>query len=536
MQDQLGEKRRVADCSSEQQQRVHMDERRLPSFCANGWWPQSAADSKQVQQGQAYAEAVFDALPDPVAVMDLDGRIRHANRRFLHAVGQTQEQVFERTPSDLGLLSSEQFNGEVVPRLIREGSIVSIRTTVQRPDGCSFPALLSFGLLRNATGGPEAIVGTSRDISPLEQAYRARADGAKTLQALVHAIPESLLLLNSQGRVLACNETAARRTGRSVQELVGSALVNCPPGIVSPDLCEQRMAEISEVLHSGEPIHFTEERDGLVFEHVLCSILDDGGQVAGNVLIFSRDVTRQIRAEKESRDYCEQLRRTEQLALLGTLSATLIHELTQPLSVIQLANQTALAELKKLRCRDVIKQDLEASLAACATIAVTMDRFRNYARQSVRMPAAEVHISNVAAWTIRLLEHSAQQAKVTLRTENLEALPAIRMPENEIKQLFFVLTQNAVQAANGDRNRYVLITGVRRSDMIELVFEDDCGGIEPACLPRLFEPFFTTKPLGKGMGLGLCVVRRIVRQRGGQISVQNQYGKGVRFVVSLPAP
>jgi PAS domain S-box-containing protein len=536
MQDQLDEKRCTAGDSSEQGRCLHVDEPRLLSARADVCRLQTAADSKRGQQTHVYTEAVFDTLPDPVAVMDLDGRIRHANRRFLRAVGQTQEQVLGKTPADLGLLSLEQFKSEVVPRLVRDESLVNIRTTVQRPDGCSFPSLLSFGLLRSATGDPEAVVGTSRDVSPLEQAYRASTEKAKTLQALFHAIPESLLLLNSQGRVLTCNETAAKRSGRSVRELVGGVLVNCLPSVASPDSREQRMAEVSEVLHSGEPIHFTEEHDGLVFEHVLCPILDEGGQAAGDVVIFSRDVTKQVRAERELHDYRERLRRAEHIAFLGTLSATLIHELTQPLSVIQLASQTALAELRKLHGpdQDAVKRDLEAGLAACAAVTVTMDQFRNYARQSARAPATKVCVSHVAAWTIRLLEPSAQRARVAIRTENLETLPAIRMPEDELKQVFFVLTQNAVQAADGNDDRHVLITGARQSDTVELVFEDNCGGIEPARLSRLFEPFFTTKPLDRGVGLGLCVVRRVVQRRGGQISVQNEYGKGVRFVVTLP--
>ena len=286
-------------------------------------------------------------------------------------------------------------------------------------------------------------------------------------------------------------------------------------------------------MSGSEPAHFTDERNGLVFEHTLYPVLDDNDRVT-SIVIFARDVTAQIQTQKELRDYGARLRGAEQLTSLGMLSATLAHELTQPLSVIRLTTQTALAELRKLNCPDAIKQDLEASLKASATIAAIVSQFGNYAMQSTRTKEADVCIDSVAEGMIRLLEQSARQAKVTLRTENLGALPTIRMRENELEQLVFALAQNAVEAADGTKDRCLLIAGSLHDGEIELRFEDNCGGIQPAHLPNIFKPFFTTKPPGKGTGLGLSIARRIVRDRGGQISVQSQYGEGTTFIVRLP--
>jgi two-component system sensor histidine kinase HupT/HoxJ len=108
------------------------------------------------------------------------------------------------------------------------------------------------------------------------------------------------------------------------------------------------------------------------------------------------------------------------------------------------------------------------------------------------------------------------------------------MRENELDDLFFALVQNAVQAADGTKDRRLLITGTLQGDMVVLRFQDDCGGIEPTHVPRIFEPFFTTKPSDQGSGLGLCIARRIVCQRGGQITVESRYGEGTAFTVTLP--
>jgi len=468
--------------------------------------------------------------------MDLDGRIQHANRQFLREAGQTREYVLGKTPSDLGLQDREQFlqcRKEVVAKLISGESPVSIEIIAQWPDGRAVPVLLNIALLRSDTGEPQMMVASCRDVNLIKQAHERTAEKEKMLQALLDAIPEPLFLVHSEGRVLACNEAAAQGAGNSVQEVVGRALIDCRESTAPSGLDEQYMAKIAEVLCSGRPACVTDERNGLVLEYTLYPVRDDKGWVT-NVTICARDVTKQIRAQNELRECYERLGSVEHLASLGMLIASAVHELTQPLSVIRLVNQTTLAEAKKLNCSDVVKRDLEASLAASATMAAIISRFRDCARQPTKTRETEVHIGGVAEWTIRLLEHSARQAKVTIRTEGLEALPVIRMRENELEQLFFTIAQNGIQAADGTKDRHLLIAGAVRGDAIELRFQDNCGGIEPAYLPRIFEPFFTTKPPGKGIGLGLCTARRMVQQRGGQISVQNRYGEGVTFTVILP--
>ncbi|OHB63298.1 MAG: hypothetical protein A2Y77_06765 [Planctomycetes bacterium RBG_13_62_9] len=249
---------------------------------------------------------------------------------------------------------------------------------------------------------------------------------------------------------------------------------------------------------------------------------------------IGNDVTEYRWAQKELHEYHESMRHAERLASLAMVSATLAHELTQPLSVVRLAAQNALAELEKLNCPDVIRQDLQAGLAACSQIAAIVSRFRDVARQPARAKEIDVCIDQVADKTIRLLERSARQARVRLQTENLQTLSAIRMRENELDQVFFALAQNAIQAADGDKDCCLRITGTQHENQIVLQFQDDCRGIEPDNLPKIFDPFFTTKPPGTGMGLGLCIVRRIVRQRGGEISVRSARGEGATFTVTLP--
>ncbi len=353
------------------------------------------------------------------------------------------------------------------------------------------------------------------------------------LRATFQAVAEPLFLLDRERKILVANEAAAQQLGREAQELTGVAMSECLAALVPADVCEQRMVQITEVLRGAAPARFTDESAGLAYENVVYPVMGSGGEVAA-VIVSIRDVTECGRTRKEPQGSDASTQRTEQLASLGMVGAALAHELAQPLSVARLAVQNAMAELERLTCPDIVKHDLEAGLAACARIGEIIGRFRDLARPPRKARETEVRVAQVAERTFRLLEQSARQARMTFRTENLDALPAVPMRANELDDLFLALVQNAVQAADGTRDRRLLITGAVQGDALVLRFEDNCGGIEPTHLARIFEPFFTTKPSHKGVGLGLCIARRIVCQRGGQIAVESRYGESTTFTVTLP--
>jgi PAS domain S-box-containing protein len=355
----------------------------------------------------------------------------------------------------------------------------------------------------------------------------------KTLSAMFQAVPDPLFLLDRDGNILACNEAAAQQLGRQAQELIGLSLPECLATAAPAAGHAPYATRIAEVLRSAVPVRFTEERGQLVWDQAICPVADSDGTVTGAVVSI-HDITEQRRIEKQLSAYRESVRDTERLASLGMISATLTHELIQPLSVVQLAVQNAATELEKSGGPDLVRQDLQNGLTACAAISNIVNRFRHTARPPGKAREVEVRIAHVAEKTFRLLEQSAKQARMTLWAENLDTLPVLRMRENDLEQVFFALCQNAVQAADGAKERHLIVTGSLQENTIRLQFQDSCGGIDPAHLPRVFEPFFTTKPAGRGTGLGLCIARRIVSHRGGHIAVHNQPPEGVTFIVTLP--
>jgi len=299
-----------------------------------------------------------------------------------------------------------------------------------------------------------------------------------------------------------------------------------------------KAAEIEDALQNGEGWigELTAVRkDGSSFDIQVCqtSIRDENDKIVSLLGSFV-DISESKRREEELLKYRGQMARAEQLASLGTLSATFAHQITQPLTVIRLSMDNALDELQATSSSETVVRRLKDSVTQVSNITSIVDRFRNFARKSSGRTVAEVDLKAVAVRIARLLSESARSAGIALRLGNMSGLPCPWMNETDLEQLFFALIENAIQAANGKKARQLVISGSVKHDNIELRFSDNCGGISPENLDKIFEPFFTTKPRGQGTGLGLCIVQDVASRTGGHVRIENKFGKGTTFIISLP--
>jgi len=276
-------------------------------------------------------------------------------------------------------------------------------------------------------------------------------------------------------------------------------------------------------------------KDGSAFDVQICAtfVKDEHGKPISMMGSFV-DISETKLKEEELSRYRGQMARAEQLASLGTLSATVAHQLTQPLTVIRLSMDNALDELEATSSSETVKRRLKDSVTQVSNITSIIERFRNFARKSSGRTVAEVNLKTVAVRIARLLSESARSASILLRVRNMDDLPCSWMNENDLEQLFFALIENAIQAADGKKTRQLVISGALKNKHIELRLSDDCGGIAPENINKIFEPFFTTKPRGQGTGLGLCIVKDVVSRIGGQIRIESIFGKGTTFIINIP--
>jgi len=376
------------------------------------------------------------------------------------------------------------------------------------------------------------VLGVTWDITERKRLERMLKESEERYRTVVESAGEAISIVDEAGTFQFMNSTAARALGGKASDFAGRSMWDLFPR----EIADRQMGTVRRVTQTGQGVNTVvlstvggRER---WYNTTIEPLRDSSGAVTA-ALVVARDVHDLKTAQQELEAYRDRMERADHLASLGTLSAMLAHELTQPLTVIRLSIQNAMEDIKE-RGGCPAADDLSDGLAEVANVAAIVDRIRGFARRTSEKATSEVILSAVVRRMIRLLEESAHRARIDLRTEGLDTLPPIYTHEKDIEQVFFALAQNAIQAANGSRDCTLCIAGAERGDRVEVSFADDCGGIAPEHLDRVFDPFFTTKPPGEGTGLGLCVVQRIINQVGGELRMENRWGKGVSFTILVP--
>jgi C4-dicarboxylate-specific signal transduction histidine kinase len=240
------------------------------------------------------------------------------------------------------------------------------------------------------------------------------------------------------------------------------------------------------------------------------------------------------RAQDELHLYRNQMAKAERLASAGTLSAMVAHELSQPLTVIRLSVQNALAELHETRDIGVVESDLDHCLESVEHVSSLIHRFRDYAHTVLERRRSEIYLEPILNQAIQLAHEAFKLANLQVHVHGMSDLPALVACSTDLDQLFFIFLENAFHAADPKKAHTLDISGVATDNTVAIRLSDDCGGVATDNEARLFEPFFTTKSHGSGTGLGLCVAERIVEEMGGRITFENHPGRGITFIITLP--
>jgi len=487
---------------------------------------------KEKEQAQEYLKAAGVML----STLNKDENITMINRKGCEILGYKAEELIGRNWFDI--LVPERIREEVrnVFRSLMTGNIEPTEyyeNPLLTKDGEERLIAFHNTVLRGPNGQIVGTLTSGEDITDRRNSEKALRDSEHKYRVLLENLPQKIFLKDKNSVYVSCNENLAKDLGIKADEIAGKTDYDFLP----QELAEKYRADDKRVVQSGETIDVEEKYNvggqEAVIRTVKTPVRDQQGNVLGVLGIFW-DITELKRAEEQLNEYREKMARAEQLASMGTLSATLVHELNQPLTVIRLAIEDSLSELQAKPCPQTVIEGLKDSLDEVANASSIIDRFHNFARQSSEETVSEVDLKVVAVRIVRLLSESALRANISLQIRDMDKLPSLYCNEKNIEQLFFALIDNAIHAADGKKNRRLIISGAVKDEYVELQFSDNCGGIAPKNLERIFEPFFTTKPAGEGTGLGLCIVQDITLRAGGKVRVKSKTGKGSTFFVTLP--
>jgi two-component system NtrC family sensor kinase len=232
----------------------------------------------------------------------------------------------------------------------------------------------------------------------------------------------------------------------------------------------------------------------------------------------------------------EQLLQIEKMASLGKLSATIAHELNNPLEGIlnyaKLISRRLRKEPEPPESSRQALEDLELvirEVQRCGNIVKNLLLFSK--RQIGEFGVADAR--SIVEKAVQLIQHHLKISNVTFEGDYRTSDTRLMCNENEIQQALIALMVNAVEAMPGGGNLRLTMKHNAQGDL-QIILADSGIGIAREDLPNIFEPFFTTKTGGQGTGLGLSVVYGIVERHGGTISVESEPGKGSTFTLTFP--
>ena len=236
---------------------------------------------------------------------------------------------------------------------------------------------------------------------------------------------------------------------------------------------------------------------------------------------------------------------SEKMSAIGQLAAGVAHELNNPLGGILGYAQFTLEKLQKNAPEKTTQKDYESYIRYVTDIEVQARRCKQivqnllrFSRSSRTMEFAPTDLNKVLEETVTFLEHQLHMNQVELALELEPALPLVQGNAGQLQQVFTNLIINAMHASKtGSRitvsSRFSPAVG-EFGGAVELLFADQGHGIAQENIKKIFEPFFTTKEIGKGTGLGLSVSYGIIKEHGGEITVNSTVGKGTTFIVVMP--
>jgi C4-dicarboxylate-specific signal transduction histidine kinase len=263
--------------------------------------------------------------------------------------------------------------------------------------------------------------------------------------------------------------------------------------------------------------------------------LGDSRKAMIHIMGDLRETTQEMeRREHELRDKQEQLVQAGKLATLGELTTGVAHELNNPLNNIGLYVGNV---IDRIRVGEVetepLMGDLEKAMEQVRKATEIISHLRTFGR-AARVSIELVDVDDVIERSLLLVQEQLRLRGIEVELELCPDELLVLANPIQLEQVFINLLTNARDAVADSKRKTIRIASSRDEERIRIAFSDSGPGIPSDVQQRIFDPFFTTKEVGTGTGLGLSITYSILKEYGGDISVDSRPGKGATFVIELP--
>ncbi|HEV7715740.1 MAG TPA: PAS domain-containing protein [Steroidobacteraceae bacterium] len=465
-----------------------------------------------------------------------DGQLEYMNPRILEYTGKSiRDLQFSE-----GFRHPQVVHPDDVDRAatgwvhsLRTGEPYDVELRIRRFDG----AYRWFNTVAQAArDGGETITGWYGlvvDIDERKRAEQALKASEQNLKSIIDSIPGMIALANAEGVHEYSNQRVLDFTGTPLGEHTNSGWVNA----IHPDDRDAVLTEWRRCVAAREPmdnIHRLRRFDGVyrwIHARVEPSFNDVGEVTRWHGLLVDVDDNRKM--EVALRSTRTRLARASQLAALAELSASIAHEIRQPLTAV-VANGHACRSWLSAEPPNLERAQLSAErvIRDANSAAAVVSRMRALFKRT-QLTGALLDVNDVIVEACQLINDDAAGKNVGIELDLEADLPPAWVDRVQVQQVLVNLARNAVEAmdATVDGTKLLTIRSLLNGPgavMVEI--RDNGGGIEDP--EKVFEPFFTTKDEGMGMGLAIC--RSIIEAHAGQLWATRHEGPGTTFSFTLP--
>ena len=483
-----------------------------------------------LRESEEHFRALFEQTAVGIALLDLGGRYIQVNDRFCDITGYSREELLRMTVSDI---RCEEIAKELDPHnKLLSGEIPRFTTEKRyaRKDGSTAWILRTLSLARNGLLAPQYFIAVIDDITDRKQMEQELKDGTQRLEAAIAASGTATFRWD-----LLTNEW---RWDRNMGPLFGLA-----PG--------QALKDFDDVLAAV----VTEDRDVLIkccnrcakegksesefrvhwpdgsLHHLYArgeAFCDEKG-VATHITGAFLDLT--ARKEMEA-----QIEASARLSALGMMAGGVAHEINNPLSII---HASAADFLRRIKTGGTVPMEIalrnsERIVQTANRIAKVIKSMRHLVREGSQDKMRPAHAAKIVEETLEVCRERFKNHSVKLLVPNIDPTITVFCRKVQIAQVLLNLLQNAFDSvAEQTKERWVRVAVVVQDGAAEFSVTDSGSGIPTELKAKIMEPFFTTKEVGKGIGLGLSLSRRIVEDHGSKLELTDKDGHP-RFSFRLP--
>lgn len=490
-----------------------------------------------------YFRSFIDSAPLLVCLLDGELKGAYFNQQWVTFTGRPQADLLgDQWISDIHPYDRARCR-EAWFKALEEGQKFELEYRLRRFDG-EFRYVSSTGIPQFSPEGQlQCFINTVLDISARKAAEDALQYSEFRRRAVFNSSVGNVAVIDCAGRIIGVNDgwlRFARQHHGRLRE------VGC--GVNYVQVCRSAMeagnADASAVYHGlirvldgSLPELVLEYRcptpaEEMWFEMVVHPLY----RQEGGAIITHLNTTKRHRAELEAQTLMHELAHVSRVAVLGELTASVTHELSQPLMAIQTHAQAAKRViLDKSAAPADLEEIVSDILADNSRAEKILQQLRSFLKKD-RVRMVPLKLNSLVRDVSDLLHDEAVRKKVRVLLRLDSRQPRVQGERIQLQQVVLNLMLNAFEAMRRVRTNHrnlTIETFVTNGTEVTLLVRDTGPGIPTERVSKVFEPFFTTKSDGLGMGLAIC--RSIVERHGGGISVANNAEKGVSFRVVLPA-